>query len=241
MGYFQGNYPPGVKDDFVRYVAVNEAMVRAHRLAVDALRSGPGDFPVGLTLSMAEIVADEGGEALRDAAEEILENIFLAPPRATTSSASSATRACTSGPTGGAQRPRGPAHPDGLRVLAPGGGVHGAPGRRGERPPGARDRERDRHRGRPRADRLRLRRPRAPTAASQDGIDLRGYFVWSLLDNFEWHLGFGPKFGLVAVDPGTFERRPKPSAHWFGEVARSNRLSSQRAPSRPTGRQLGSS
>jgi beta-glucosidase len=57
-----------------------------------------------------------------------------------------------------------------------------------------------------------------------EGIDLRGYFVWSLLDNFEWHLGYGPKFGLVGVAPGIFERRPKPSAHWFGEVARSNRL-----------------
>ena len=77
MGYFQGEYPPGVKEDFGRYAAVNEAMVRAHRLAVDALRAGPGDFPVGLTLSMAEITADEGGESLRDAAEEMLENIFL--------------------------------------------------------------------------------------------------------------------------------------------------------------------
>ena len=60
MGYFQGQYPPGVKEDFVRYGAVNEAMVRAHRLAVDALRAGPGDFPVGLTLSMAEITAERG-------------------------------------------------------------------------------------------------------------------------------------------------------------------------------------
>ena len=60
MGYFQGEYPPGVKEDFARYAAVNEAMVRAHRLAVDVLRAGPGDFPVGLTLSMAEITADRG-------------------------------------------------------------------------------------------------------------------------------------------------------------------------------------
>jgi beta-glucosidase len=59
-----------------------------------------------------------------------------------------------------------------------------------------------------------------------EGIDLRGYFVWSLLDNFEWHLGYGPKFGLVAVAPGIFERRPKPSAHWFAGVARANALDS---------------
>ena len=77
MGYFQGEYPPGVKEDFHRYAAVNEAMIRAHRLAVDALRAGPGDYPVGLTLSMAEITATEGGESLRDAAEEMLENVFL--------------------------------------------------------------------------------------------------------------------------------------------------------------------
>jgi len=56
----------------------------------------------------------------------------------------------------------------------------------------------------------------------EEGIDLRGYFVWSLLDNFEWHMGYGPKFGIVAVTPDTFERRPKPSAFWFGEVARAN-------------------
>ena len=77
MGYFQGQYPPGVKDDFFRFTAVNEAMVRAHRLAVEAMRSGPGDYPVGLTLSMAEITAEAGGESLRDAAEEVLENTFL--------------------------------------------------------------------------------------------------------------------------------------------------------------------
>lgn len=57
-----------------------------------------------------------------------------------------------------------------------------------------------------------------------EGIDVRGYFVWSLLDNFEWNMGFGPKLGLHAVDRMTFERTAKPSAGWYSAVARTNRL-----------------
>jgi beta-glucosidase len=47
-----------------------------------------------------------------------------------------------------------------------------------------------------------------------------GYIHWSLLDNFEWSLGFAPTFGLVAVDRATFRRTPKPSAHHLGQKAR---------------------
>jgi len=57
-----------------------------------------------------------------------------------------------------------------------------------------------------------------------DGVDIRGYFVWSLLDNFEWSLGYRPTFGLHAVDRRTFARTPKPSASWFASVARANAL-----------------
>ncbi|HUF83032.1 MAG TPA: family 1 glycosylhydrolase, partial [Acidimicrobiia bacterium] len=46
----------------------------------------------------------------------------------------------------------------------------------------------------------------------------------SLMDNFEWALGYRPTFGLVAVDRETQTRTPKPSARWLGEIARTNRL-----------------
>jgi beta-glucosidase len=57
-----------------------------------------------------------------------------------------------------------------------------------------------------------------------DGIDVRGYIHWSLMDNFEWLEGYRPKFGLVGVNRETQARRPKPSAYWLGEIAKSNRL-----------------
>ncbi|NUP31014.1 MAG: glycoside hydrolase family 1 protein [Streptomycetaceae bacterium] len=56
-------------------------------------------------------------------------------------------------------------------------------------------------------------------AAMRDGIDVRGYLHWSALDNYEWG-SFRPTFGLIAVDPDTFARTPKPSAHWLGGLAR---------------------
>ena len=56
-----------------------------------------------------------------------------------------------------------------------------------------------------------------------DGIDVRGYLHWSLLDNYEWG-HWGPTFGLIAVDRETFVRTPKPSLAWLGDVARRNGL-----------------
>lgn len=57
-------------------------------------------------------------------------------------------------------------------------------------------------------------------AAAQDGVPVLGYIHWSLLDNFEWFSGYGPKFGLVAVDRTTFKRTVKPSAAVLGRIAR---------------------
>jgi beta-glucosidase len=57
-----------------------------------------------------------------------------------------------------------------------------------------------------------------------EGIPLRGYIHWSAFDNFEWALGYAMEFGLIAVDRTTQERKPKPSASFLGEIARTNRL-----------------
>jgi beta-glucosidase len=65
---------------------------------------------------------------------------------------------------------------------------------------------------------------RAAHRAIADGIDLRGYFVWSLLDNFEWAFGYSKRFGLIHVDYETLQRTPKDSARWYAQVTRANGL-----------------
>ena len=223
--YYSGPSSPTVKDDIARHLAINEAVVRAHRLASDALRSGPGDFPLGLTLSMDEMVAEPGGESVLEAAREILEDRFF---RATEGDDFIGVQ-CYSrvhfGPEGQAPNeagvpttqmgyeywPQGVEHcarraaaMTGIPVLLTESGI-------------ATDDD---------AERITYLAEvlRGVWRALDDGVDIRGYFVWSLLDNFEWSHGFGPKFGLHSVDRVTFARHPKPSATWLGAVARSNSL-----------------
>jgi beta-glucosidase len=56
------------------------------------------------------------------------------------------------------------------------------------------------------------------------GVDVRGYFVWSLMDNFEWAEGYARRFGIVYVDYTTQERVPKASARWYARVVGDSRL-----------------
>jgi beta-glucosidase len=54
------------------------------------------------------------------------------------------------------------------------------------------------------------------------GADIRGYLVWSMLDNFEWAMGYGPRFGIVHVDYASLKRTPKASYHWLAALARAS-------------------
>jgi beta-glucosidase len=70
-----------------------------------------------------------------------------------------------------------------------------------------------------------LRRYLAQVAlAIKAGADVRGYFVWTLTDNFEWAEGYGQRFGIVHCDPGSQRRIIKDSGHWYARLARSNEL-----------------
>ena len=68
----------------------------------------------------------------------------------------------------------------------------------------------------------------APTSgrlngAARRGADIRGYFVWSLLDNFEWDSGYGVRFGLTYIDYPTQRRIPKASFHWYRDLIKAAR------------------
>lgn len=60
--------------------------------------------------------------------------------------------------------------------------------------------------------------------AIQEGVDVRGYFHWSLIDNFEWAFGFWPRFGLYQVDYQTMERIPRPSAQIYAKICQENSI-----------------
>ncbi len=66
--------------------------------------------------------------------------------------------------------------------------------------------------------------------AIEAGADIRGYFHWSLMDNFEWSAGYKERFGLVYIDYATQKRIPKDSAHWYAKVIQTNGRSLRESP-----------
>lgn len=225
MGYLVGVFPPGVHD-VGRRRTVTANLCKSHRLAVEALRSGPGDYPVGMTLSMTEYQATEGGEAKRDQIRRSMEDVFLEATGGDDFIGVQTYSRMRVGPDGALD------NEPGVPVTTMGY----------ERWPQALEatirRAWEVTKGIPvlvtengTSTEVDAERISFVTEALQgvlrsirDGVEVLGYTYWSLLDNFEWALGYGPKFGLIAVDRQTFERSPKPSAEWFGRVARANAL-----------------
>ncbi len=200
-----------------------DTFIKGHRLAFDAIKAGPGRFPVGLTLALDDLQALPGGEALRDRVRRETQDIFLDAARQDDFIGVQTYTRSRFGPDG----PIAP-EPDAERTQmyyefypeALEGTIRYAAAYTGrpvivtENGIGTADDTR-------RVEYIR-RALQGVDNCRRDGIDVRGYFYWSVFDNFEWSLGYRPTFGLIAVDRATQRRALKPSADYLGGLARAS-------------------
>ena len=200
-----------------------DVILEAHKQAALAIKAERSDLPVGLTIAMSDMQAVEGGEARRDHLRREVQDVFLEAARQDDFlGVQCYTRRRVS--------PDGPLPPEeGVELTQMGyefwpeameatlryaAQVAGVPMIVTENGIGATDDAR----------RLEYYRRALQGVANclNDDLDVRGYYAWSALDNFEWLHGYGPKFGIIAVDRETQERTVKPSGRWLGQVARAN-------------------
>jgi beta-glucosidase len=219
MGYLLGNFPPQVTS-WERFVAVNETMRKCHVAVRDALREGPGNFPIGLPLSMQEYEAVPGFEDRLNSFREEMEDKYLLSLGGDDYVGVQCYTKVILGPDGVVNEPGAELTDMGYLfwpqsveyTIRRAAELTNAPIIMTENGIGTAD---DAQRVRYLTEALKGVR-----TLLDDGVDLRGYFQWSLLDNFEWSLGYRPKFGIVAVDRTTFARTLKPSATWFADATR---------------------
>ena len=228
FGHQWGLFPPGLRDSDLRRRA-NDVFIAAHRRAVEIVQGGPGQTPVGLTLAMQDMQAVAGGEAFRDAERRVMEDVYLEAARGDdyvgvqTYSRIRYGAHGMIGPEPGVRTTQMGYEfwPESLEATIRRAWhvTHGVPILVTENGIGTADD----------AERIEYveRALHGVLACLRDEIDVRGYVYWSLMDNFEWTFGYGPKFGLVAVDRETQTRAAKPSAYWLGAVARANALDAE--------------
>ena len=199
-------------------------MIDAHAKAQAAIKAGPGDFPVGLTLTMQDVeeVGDGAGHAANDVRGLLYGDWMAEAAKSDFVGVQTYTRFRV-GPEGPLGPPEGAEKTDAgyeYRPQALGGTIRYAAKVTG-RPIYVTEN------GIATNDDARrvafIESALAEVRACLDeGIDVRSYVHWSLLDNFEWMAGYGQHFGLVDVDFKTFQRTPKPSAVHLGRRAREN-------------------
>jgi len=208
-----------------RQALARDTFIRAHQLARAAIQAGPGDFPVGLTLAMSDHQAVPGGEAVRDRARREIDDVFLDAAREDDFIGVQTYSRTRFGPEGLLGPEEGVPltqmgyefYPEALEATIRYATAYtGRPALVTENGIGTED------------DTQRIeyvrRALRGVHRALADGVKVHGYCYWSIFDNFEWSLGYRPKFGLIAVDRATQKRTLKPSAAWLGAVAQANRL-----------------
>ncbi|WP_051831677.1 glycoside hydrolase family 1 protein [Streptomyces violens] len=200
-----------------------EVKLAAHRRGTAAIKAHRPDLMVGWTLANSDIQAAPGGEDRAEAVRREVNERFLLASREDDFVGIQTYGRTVFGPDGIAPAPAGARtnqmgeeiYPEGLEAtIREAAEIAGVPVVVTENGLATEDD----------SQRLAyLRTALAGVAAClADGIDVRGYYAWSAFDNYEWVFGYRPKFGLIAVDRTTQARTPKPSAHWLGELARTN-------------------
>ena len=200
-----------------------DTVLMAHRRAVEAIKAGPGNFPVGITLALQDIQAAEGGEKLSARMRREINDVYLNALRGDDFVGVQTYSRSRFGPEGLLPPEEGmeltqmdyefwpealeatiryAIAKTGLPVIVTENGI------------GTSDDSR-------RIEYIR-RALHGVANCLKDGLDVRSYTYWSAFDNFEWSLGYRPTFGLIAVDRETQERTVKPSARWLGAIARAN-------------------
>ena len=198
-----------------------QVKVAAPRAATKAIKAHRPDLQVGWTLANSDIQALPGGEGIADQVRRDVNERFLEASRGDDFVGIQTYGRTVYGPDGHAPAPEGVAtnqmgeeiYPQALEAtIREAHRIAGIPVIVTENGLATEDD----------TQRVAYLRTAVDGVASclADGIDVRGYIAWTAFDNFEWIFGYGPKFGLIAVDRSTQERTHKESARWLGNLAR---------------------
>jgi beta-glucosidase len=240
-GYLEGYHPPGITNPIL-WKRVGRVLLDAHRAAVRAVRAGSARSRVGLAVQMPLLAPardDEAGEVFHQSMRHEIIDLYLdglnGPDRGDWLGVQyyrkqwvdpASLTLFADPPPGSTLTQMGWAvYPDGLRQILHRAADTGLPLYVTENGIATEDDDE-------RLDYLETHLA-AVAQAIREGVDVRGYLHWSAFDNFEWSEGYGPKFGLIAVDRHRdFARTPKPSAYAYARVAATGHLAELRE-SRP--------